>query len=56
MYEVKKEFNRFTSEIFSEDELIDFAKSLSDQPEKIIDTYYAREFLLENGFYAVWEI
>lgn len=56
MYEVKKEPDCFTSEVFTDDEVIDFVKTLSDRPESIIDTYYAREFLIENGFYAVWEI
>lgn len=56
MYEVKKKPDCFTSEVFTDDELIDFAQTLSDRPENIINTYYAREFLLEQGYYAVRKI
>ena len=55
LYEVKMEEGMFTSEIFTESELIEFVVYRFDGDENM-DTETAMNILLENGYYAVYKL
>lgn len=55
LYEVKREDFMFTSEIFTEDKLIDFVLYEFGGDENM-DIETATNVLLENGYYGVYKL
>ncbi len=54
MYEIKKSIEPFTSEVLSEDDLMNFAKEISE--DKINDVEDAINVILNDDYYAVYNL
>lgn len=54
MYEIKKSTEPFTSEVLSEDDLMDFAKEMSE--DEVKDAEDAINIILNDGYYAVYNL
>ena len=54
MYEIKKSTEPFTSEILSEDDLMSFAKEISE--DEIKDVEDAINVILNGDYYAVYNL